>query len=157
MGASESVTIQRRKLQSPKRNQKSDNNCREGESNSLTRKSEQINELLFLFLTVWGWKIPELQELPVYKHFRTCLKGEGSFKCLLLSIMQLWVTQCYSVFLSLQASQSCVHAWLSEWYRSRAKCHATVLNLVVPKTQLCWWGNQHNDVLCHFLESFLKD
>lgn len=149
MGASKSVTIQRRKLHSP----------RESRSQTITagkrrtipwwgNQNKSIN--FYFFLTVWGWKIPELQELPVYKHFRRCLKGEGSFKCLLLSIMQLWeVTQCFCHF---QASQSCVHAWLSEWYRSRAKCHATVLNLVIPKTQLCWWGNQHNDVLCHFIE-----
>lgn len=36
-------------------------------------------------------------------------------------------------FCHFQTSQSCVLAWLSEWYRSRAKCHATVLNLVIPK------------------------
>lgn len=54
MGGSKSVTIQRRNLQSPKRKQKSDNNCREGVNNSLMRKSEQINKQLFLFLTVWG-------------------------------------------------------------------------------------------------------
>lgn len=126
-----------------------DSNCREGENNSLIRKANQINKLVFISHSK---RVENFRSYQCTSSLGGVSKEKEVSGVLLLSIIyhDSRFPDVALCFVFCQGSVVCTCGF--EWHRSRAQCHPPVLNSVVSKTCFCWWDTQHNAVLCHFIE-----